>query len=216
MSQAAVERFRASMVRDVERWRDGIGYDLESLAEMTAEERAAVEAALLARDPPTWCDLAALAALGTPAARHAMQAALRHADPAVRGAALRHGGALLSDGERLLGIRRALEDATFFNGLSEALETAQEYHPPAVTDLLLRALLRREGEVAVHLAALLCFLHGQAAEPFDWAQRPFFLRFAEEEPGARAAAFRDLCARIGRDPEPLLGERCQGPANWSG
>lgn len=206
MSQAAVERFRASMLRDAERWRDGIGYDLEALSDMTAEERSAIEARLLANEPPNWCDLEALAALATPAARHAIQAALRHRDPAVRGAALRHGGALLSDGERLLGIRRALEDATFFNGLSEALEIAQEFHPPEVTDLLLRALLRREGEVAVHLAALLCFLQGQAAEPFDWSQRPFFLRFAEEEPRVRAAAFRDLCARIGRDPEPLLAE----------
>ena len=204
MSQAAVDRFLASMERNLERWRDGIGYDLAALGEMTAEERAGVEAMLLARDPPLWCDLEALAQLDTPAARRAIQAALRHRDPAVRGAALRHGKAVIGDAERLLGIRRALEEAEFFDGLSEALETIERFHPPEVIDLLLAALLRREGEVAVHVAALLCFLHGQAAEPFDWQHRPFYLRFAEEDPDLRQAVFRDLCARIGRDPAPFL------------
>jgi len=206
MSTAAVDRFLASMVRDRDRWRDGIGYDLAALDEMTAVERGAIEARLLAREPPLWCDLEALARLGTPAAVRALQAALRHRDPAVRGAALRYGGAGFSDGERLLGICRALEDAAFFDGLSEALEAAEAYHPPEVSDLLLRALLRREGEVAVHVAALLCFLHGQAKEPFDWEQRPFFLRFAEADGALRRAAFRDLCARIGRDPAPFLSD----------
>jgi len=205
MSQAAVDRFLASMPRDSERWREGIGYDLDALDQMTPAERERIEARLLARDPPDWCDLQALARLDSPAARRALQAALRHSDPAVRGAALRHGAAMFSDGERLLGIRRALEDAAFFEGLSEALEAAESHHPPEVIDLLLRALLRREGEVAVHVAALLCFLHGQAKEPFDWEQRPFYLRFAEDDPELRAAAFRDLCTRIGRDPAPFLG-----------
>jgi hypothetical protein len=206
MSKAAVDRFLASMERNLERWRDGIGYDLAALGVMTPQERAEIETLLLAQDPPLWCDLEALAQLNTPAAQRAIKAALRHRDPAVRGAALRQGKALLNDGERLLGIRRALEEAAFFAGLSEALETVEAYHPPEVVDLLLRALLRREGEVAVHLAAMLCFLHGRAAEPFDWSQRPYFLRFAEQDRAVRQAAFRDLCARIGRDPAPFLDE----------
>ena len=210
MSTPARDRFLASMVIDQERWRDGIGYDLAALDEMGAEERAGIEALLLARDPPGWRDLEALARLDSPAARQALRGALRHADPAVRGAALRHGEHLLNDGERLLGIRRALEQATLFEGLTEALEAAERFHPPEVIDLLLRATLEREGEVAVQLAALLCFLHGQAREPFDWEQRPFFLRFAKADAALREAALRELCQRIGRDPEPLLaggGER---------
>lgn len=204
MIASAFERFLTSMAPDQDKWRDGIGYDLAALEAMTAEERSQIESRLLARDPPDWRDLEALVLLDTPAARHALRQALRHADPAVRGAALRYGGDLLSEGERLLGIRRALQEATFFNGLSEALEAVETFHPPQVIDLLLRGLLEREGEVAVHLAALLSFLHGQAAEPFDWDQRPFFLRFSEEDRALREAAFRDLCARIGREPAPFL------------
>jgi hypothetical protein len=206
MTSAAAARFRASMLVDRDRWRDGIGYDLEALDAMTAAERAGIEAELAARATPDWRDLEALARLGGSAARLAMQRALRHGDPGVRGAALRHGWSLLSDGERLLGIRRALEEATLFNGLTEALEAAEAFHPPAVIDLLLRALLAREGEVAVHLAALLVFLHGLADEPFDWAQRPFFLRFATADPAERRAAFRELCVRLDRDPAALLSE----------
>jgi hypothetical protein len=207
MTVSAFERFLESMTLDQDKWRDGSGYELAALDAMTGEERGQIESRLLARDPPDWRDLEALVRLDTPAARHALRQALRHADPAVRGAALRYGGDLLSEGERLLAIRRALQEATFFNGLSEALEAIEIFHPPEVVDLLLRALLTREGEVAVHLAALLCFLHGQAAEPFDWDQRPFFLRFSEADPTLREAALRDLCARIGRDPEPFLSDR---------
>ena len=206
MSSAASARFRASQAIDRDKWRDGIGYDLAALDAMTAAERAGVEAELAARATPDWRDLEALARLGGPTARQAMQRALRHGDPGVRGAALRHGWSLLSDGERLLGIRRALEEATLYNGLTEALEAAEAFHPPAVVDLLLRALLAREGAVAVHLAALLVFLHGQADAPFDWAQRPCFLRFATEDPAERRVAFRELCVRLGRDPAPLLSE----------
>jgi hypothetical protein len=48
------------------------------------------------------------------------------------------------------------------------------------------------------------FLHGQAREPFDWDQRPFFLRFQTEDPAERRAAFRELCGRIGIDPSAYL------------
>ena len=50
----------------------------------------------------------------------------------------------------------------------------------------------------VHYAAMLLYLHGQAAEPFDWEVRPFVLRFADSGPDERQAAYRELCERIGR------------------
>ena len=211
MTAAAYARFLASMTYDREKWHDGIGYDLGALDEATADERRRIETLLLDRQPPDWRDLEALARIGSPAARHAIRAALRHADPAVRGGALRHGREFLSSGERLLAIRRALEEATFYNGLSEALEAIETFHPLEIIDLLLRALLAREPEVAVHLAALLLFLHGRAAEPFDWAQRPFFLRFAEEDREKRVPAFEELCGLIGCDPGPYVQGHRQAP-----
>jgi len=73
----------------------------------------------------------------------------------------------------------------------------EEHHPPPVIEALFRGALVRKGDIAVHFAAMLMFLHGRAAEAFDWDQRPFYLTFHTEDPAERAAAFRELCARVG-------------------
>jgi len=204
MASTPYETFLASMQITWEKWHDGVGYALAALDALSAAERARIDAVLLAREPPDWRDLEALARLDTPAAQARLRAAMRHRDPAVRAAALRHGSHLVAEDERVRTICSGIAEATFFNGMSGVLEAAADCHPPVVVEALLRAALAREGEVAVHLAALLMFVHGKAAEPFDWAQRPFFLRFATPPGSQRGAAFRDLCAAIGRDPAPYL------------
>jgi hypothetical protein len=102
-----------------------------------------------------------------------------------------------ADREKLL--IQSLENDAIYGGLSQAIDEAAEFHPPAVIDTLLRGALNRDGEAAVHFAALLMYIHGKAAEPFDWAQRPFFLRFHTTDRVERAAVFRELCDRIGVD-----------------
>ena len=89
-------------------------------------------------------------------------------------------------------------------GLSEALDEVEEVHPPSVVEALLRGALERDGEVAVHFAAMLMFLHGKAGEPVDWAQRPFFLRFHTTDRAEREAVFRELCETIGVDASRYL------------
>ena len=91
------------------------------------------------------------------------------------------------------------------NGLSYALDLAETYRDaPGVMDELFRAALRDDREVAIHAAALLAYLHGNAKEAFDWDRRPFYLRFADEDPTVREAAFRELCAECGVNHEPFL------------
>jgi hypothetical protein len=51
---------------------------------------------------------------------------------------------------------------------------------------------------------MLAFLHGKASEPFDWQQRPFFLRFHTEDRREREAVFRELCAKLGIDAGACL------------
>jgi hypothetical protein len=51
---------------------------------------------------------------------------------------------------------------------------------------------------------MLTFLHGKADEPFDWEQRPFFLRFHTEVRSEREAVFHELCERIGVDAGKYL------------
>lgn len=68
-------------------------------------------------------------------------------------------------------------------------------------------MLHRTGGPPVHFAAMLMFLHGQAASAFDWDLRPFFLEFNTDDGAKRRALFRDLCTRIGVDPQPYLAAR---------
>jgi hypothetical protein len=54
----------------------------------------------------------------------------------------------------------------------------------------------REGEVAIHFAALPLFIYGMAEEAFDWS-RPFQLRFNTDDAKERKKAFDEHCQMIG-------------------
>jgi hypothetical protein len=73
---------------------------------------------------------------------------------------------------------------------------------------MLRRIARDSGVAAVHFAALLLYLHGLASEPFDWEQRPFFLRFNSDDACDRRAAFVELCQKIGYDESNLDKHKC--------
>lgn len=91
--------------------------------------------------------------------------------------------------------------------MTSCLDEVAEYHPAPIVDALLRGAIGREGGIATHFAAMLMYVHGQAAAPFDWAHRPFFLRFNTTDRGDRERAFRELCQRCGVDPAPWLEAR---------
>lgn len=195
------ERFMASLRMDYDKWHDGTGYDLDALAKMPPEQRPAIEAMLLARRPLDWRDVEALAQFDTPAARAAVRDAAESADPRVRRVARECLPPEASDPlTREARLIANLRDDELLGGLGLAIEEAAEFHPPAVIDELIRGVLARPGPPAVHFAALLYFIHGKAAEPFDWAHRPFYLRFdGTSGPAAHLEAFIDLCAMIGVD-----------------
>jgi hypothetical protein len=194
-------RFLASMAIDYDQWREGVGYDLTVLKEAPTEVRLAIEALLIARRTSDWRDVEALAALGTENARRALRDVVQNGDSKVRLAVHLHAPELLTAAERCSSLVRALQEAETYTGLTEALMEVEDFHPPEVLQALLRGLIQRDGGTAVHLAAMLYYLHGQAAEPFDWKHRPFFLRFNTTDPAERAKAARELCATIGVDPQ---------------
>lgn len=202
-----VERFVASMAIDHEKWHDGIGYDLAAIDAASPTERTAIEQILLARGARDWRDVEALARLDTLKTRATLKDAIGDGSPDVRSAILDHGAALFEDRERAAVLIGLVRDAAIGDGLTRTLGEIEHFHPPPVIEALLRAILEREGAIAVHFAAMAMFLHAKAAEPFDDAQRPFFLRFATESRGERRVAFRDLCERIGVDAAPYLRKR---------
>ena len=207
IAKDAMQRFRNSMVIDYEKWHDGIGYDLEALREASPEERATIETMLIDRGVGDWRDVEALAALNTPRARKALRAALKSDDHQVRMAVMQYAPELVSNAKRSVLLVEALQSAKFYGGLTEVLDEVEEFHPSEVIDALLRGVLAREGEVAVHFAAMLMFIYGKASESFDMEQRVFFLTFNTEDQAAREAAFRELCQKIGVTAEKYTGTR---------
>jgi hypothetical protein len=204
VSDSSLDRFERSLQINYEKWHDGIGYDLDAIREASPEERASIEALLLQRGVRDWRDVEALAVLKSPRARESLRSAMTSHDHQVALAVARHAPDLLDEAARAALIVRALEQATIYGGLSQALNQAEEFHPAPVIEALLHGAVRRDGEVAVHFAAILMFLHGHAETAFDMDQRSFFLTFNTQDPTARAAAFRQLCRKIGVDAQRYL------------
>jgi len=203
-SDSPLDRFEKSFQIDHEKWHDGIGYDLDAIREASPEERASIEALLLQRGVRDWREVEALAALKSPRARAALRSAMTSHRHALALAVVRHAPDLVDDAARTALIVRGLERARPFDGLTQILMQVEDFHPAPVIEALFRNTIRREADVAVHFAAMLMFVHGQAETSFDRDQRPFFLTFNTQDPTARKAAFRELCRKIGVDAQRYL------------
>jgi hypothetical protein len=201
---SALARFERSMIIDYEKWHDGVGYDIEALKAAKVEQAKATEDLLLDRGIQDWRDVEALVMLDTSQARELVKAAMTNSDPHIRMAVTRYAPELIPDQQRTASLANAIATGKLFGGLSQALDEAAEYHPKEVVDALFRGALHRDGETAVNIAGLLLYLHGKATEPFDWDQRPFFLRFNTENPAERKAVFLELCEKVGVDPSIYL------------
>jgi hypothetical protein len=199
-----MRRFLDSMIIDYEKWHDGIGYDLESLQQMSKAELESIELILIGHQPRDWRDIEALAQIDSPRARQAVERALKSTDPKVRLEATRHAADKVNPKERERLMIEAIEKLDLYDGLSDVIDEVPEFHPPGAIEALFRGALNRDGEAAVHFAALLMYLHGKAKEPFDWEHRPFFLRFNTSDRSERETAFRELCAITGVDPAKYL------------
>jgi hypothetical protein len=193
-------RFQASMTMDLEKWRDGIGYDLELLKSANAQELAGIECLLTSKPVEDWRDVEALAALGTERAHQALRGALDYGEANLRLAIARYAPGIAGEKERAAALVTALETAPLSGGLSAAIDDAAEFHPPEVVAALWRGIQKREGEAACHFAATLYYIYGLTDSPFDLDSRDFFLRFNTTDPAEREAAYAELCERVGIVP----------------
>jgi hypothetical protein len=198
-------KFVASMTITHEMWHDGTGYDLDALRAISPAELPAIEAVLIDNTPRDWRDIEALAAIDSEPARAVVIAALKSGNAEVRREAMNHFPEKLPEGDRETLLLKALrEKDDVFEGLGAAIDEAAEFHPPAVIDVLFKGACDRPGQIAVHFAALLFFIHGKSAEPFDWNHRPFFLRFDTSNRSDRKAVFKELCQTLGVDSKKWL------------
>jgi hypothetical protein len=195
----AARKFEASMIIDYEKWHDGIGYDLDALAKMSAEERDEVASELLGRirrHEAHWRDTEALGALKTERAKSALMLALRAGDLETRlhvASELEEMG-VDTEIEKLIG--EVLKRGGFDQGVSFALSLAAERNTPYLRKVMLDCAQSGDKSVRVHAAAMCLYYAGQTKEPFDWAERPFFLEFGEDDPAVRERAYAELCRRL--------------------
>ena len=199
-----MSRFIESMKIDYEKWHDGVGYDLEALKEANNKEREAIERILVNRNPPDWRDIEALAVLNTPGARSALEAAVLGGIHEVNMAVIRYAPELVNDELKTKLIVEALKSASFYYGLRQTLDIVEKYHPKEVVRELFHGLLKREGEVAVHFAAMLFYIYDKAETSFDWGKRAFFLKFNTNKLSDRKIIFKELCEKINVDYREYL------------
>jgi hypothetical protein len=198
-SSAAARKFEASMVIGYEQWHDGIGYDLEALAQMTEAERQAVGKVLTARvrsREAEWRDTEALAALGGADAKAALRHTMETGDLETQLHAARELDAMGEKVEIEKIIAKVLKRGGFGQGVSMALLMVPEYDSPYMRKVLLECAQEGDRAVRVHAAAMCLYLAGLAKEPFEWAQRPFFLQFGVEDNTVRQKAYVELCRRL--------------------
>ncbi len=197
MSSDLVDRFVESLAMNHDRWRDGEGYALDLLDEATSEERARIESLILSRQVQDWRDIEALGRIDSEEAREKLRLAWHQGDSQLRLAIATHARELVDEAELTELLVRAMGDTALEAGFSTAMLLVADFHPPAVIDALVKAARDREGPVAYDCAAHLLCIHGFLSSPYDFAERPFLLRFVEED---RTEAIRELCARIGVAP----------------
>lgn len=197
-NESALARFERSLFIDYEQWHDGVGYDVATLRELTADERRRIEARLT--PPDGWRDveaLAVIAKLGSDSARAELRRVATAGSAETRLAVLRYAPELVDDATRTAALVGALDSATAFDSFTTTLEQVAAFHPQPVIDALWRGLETRQGEVAMHYAGMIAFLAGKADSAFDWSLRPLLMEFKTEDATARRAAVGKLRTRVG-------------------
>jgi alpha-L-fucosidase len=182
-----------------DRWHDGTSYNLEALQRLGPEERASIEELLIEnlKEAGDWRDVNALAALGTDSARKAVDKARFHKKTKVRDYALKtilntHHSKEITNKDFT-----ELEDQVVQTVKRGNYEIAEYMPTMRVKKALLDSTREAESVIRVNAAAFLLYLCGQAPEPFDWSQRPFFLRFSTRDPETLQQAWEELRKRTG-------------------
>jgi hypothetical protein len=200
----AYTSFVASMTMTLEKWRDGIGFDLAALKNVTEAERASLAKMLEERleTDGDWREIEALGEIGTTEAKDAIRRAIDHGSPETRLYAAEQLAKMDETQHLEAAIIEALRNTRLFGGLSAALDMAEENPSPRIQETLLDLALKGDEEQRIHCAALALYLGGKAEEAFDWNHRPFFLQFGDKDRNVRIEAYKELCSRLGVTPFP--------------
>jgi hypothetical protein len=201
----AFQRFQKSRNLSYEQWHDGEGYDLGAFADMSPEEKDRVVSEIQAHGNLDWRDMEVLTLHGGRGSFDKLRDVLASGTIGERASALR---SLIDMGKLQASVcdfqlSHVLDDIDGIEGMTVALEIAEEHAGPMSNAALLRGARDRPG-VAVNFAGMICYLAGASDEEFDWNLRPLFLKLGEgETETGRAAGFAELCKLIGVEPAAI-------------
>jgi hypothetical protein len=190
-ASAAWKKFAGSLEMDMEKWRDGIGYDLEALAAMSEDERAMIKQWLRSRLTDgsraiDWRELEAAAALDD---TELLRSLARHESRDVR---MRVKTLLGSDEEIEQELCRVFRETESLGEFARAEALAPHYPTENVKRAMI-ARLRKNDDFFVPLGMTLLEVYAQAD---GWEQRPFLFRVKEE--GVQGPLMKELLAKVGK------------------
>ncbi len=183
-------KFLASLKIDEEQWRDGIGYDLEALAAMHAEERAVIRQWLRSRLTDgghliDWRELEAAAALED---TELLRTLAQHHDRDVRLRVQQMLGDSAAVEEELCRVLRETDD---LGEIARAKPLVYQYRSDKVKQALIHRLRLNDRffvSVAMTMLEVFAGLDG-------WSERPFLFRV--KEVGADGPLMAELLAKVG-------------------
>lgn len=198
-----VEKFLESMKIDSEQGRIGVGYDLNVLKELNAEELEQVESVLIPRKDKDWRDVEALASINTPNAIQAVKSCLNSPNLEVRidAAKILKKMNFVDQVEEVL--LNTLPIVKISGGLVQALALAKENPTEKVKQKLVWCALHGNDTTRTHCAAMALFLYGKASSEFDNNQKIIF-QFGVQDKAKRMAAFPEFCQIIGVNPKDFI------------
>lgn len=174
-----------------EQWHDGVGYDIDAIDHMSADEKRAVERLLVPRAANDWRDLEALDRLGTRRAVEAILQVRQAKDHEMRLRAHQYGPEPSTD-DWESAILASLAVAQLFSGLINALNCAIEHPGPRVIDMLWQKVRDPGSGVAYHCAAALSCIAGSSESLYDDRHRQLFLRLNAQASPDRDMAIHEL------------------------
>lgn len=208
LSSPALKKFAESMKIGYMEWHDGVGYDLESLKQISGDELKQVESVLISMIERDWRDVEALAEIDSEEALLALKSTINSKNLEVRVRAvekLTQKGALNKTEVEMFLVKTI--PAVPFNCQEFILQLASQYPTPAVKRTLLWCTLYGNDDIRHYAAALIYHLYGITTSSFDVNYRTFFFRFRDKNLLNRKLAYDELCDKIQVDPQWAIENR---------
>jgi hypothetical protein len=204
MPSAALIRFQKSVAdHGWHQYREGEGYDLDAVRQVTPAEADGIIDQMLAAANPGWVEVEVLDAIGTERSLGVLRGWMdtHSIECAMAALAALHRRRLIDDAIAEAVVLGFLPRTTILQGLVRVLEWAGRLATPRIKRMVLWCAAHGQDGARPHSAALAHHLYGVTKTNFDWSRRDFYLRF--NDPADAVVAYGDLCAEV--------GETGQGP-----